>query len=314
MNKFKITPADTFIWNQKELLEFLIANQNNDILIDTNEEGCSAEAIGLYNVLDLFSFKSVTVITNNILEVHCKYKIVGNKFFKFFNVGNKDYTKFHLWNKQNIFGAFYNRPIWHRLGLATELIETNSLVNFRANPHDEDSRCLFELQTLFEYDIGLAKKFLNLSHKFPQQLEQHDGYTVGATTEQHTDQLCQFYPNILIDVVAETFVTGKTFFATEKTVRPILLKKPFIVMGSKNFMIYLRQMGFRTFHDYWDEDYDGYEGKDKFFKIIELINKIKNKPQNELFDMYQDMQSILTHNYNLIINHLYGKSIIEIND
>jgi hypothetical protein len=310
VNKFKIIPADNFIWNQQELLQFLVANQGNDIVIDTHEEGCCATATGLYRTLDLFSFNSVTLITNNILETHNKYTVTGNKFFKFFNSGNTDYKKYHTWNRNNTFGAFYNRPLWHRIGLAAELNEfTSALLNFRSDPRNEDTRCQFELQTLFEFAPESAKKFLTAINQFPQQLEQQDGYTVGATTQQHTNQLCEFYPNILVDVVAETFVTGNTFFVTEKTVRPMLLKKPFIIMGSKNFMIYLRQMGFRTFYEYWDEDYDGFEGKDKYFRILDVINSISKKSSAELTNMYNSMQDILDHNYNLLIKQTYSRNI-----
>lgn len=309
MNKFKIIPADTFIWNKNELLQFLITNQNNDILIDTNEEGCCAESIGLYQLLDLFSFRSVTINTNNILETHPKHFITGNKFFKFFDISNINYTKYHMWNGNNIFGAFYNRPVWHRIGLAAELYEYNTLLNFRANPYDEDNRGLFELQKLFEISPDSTRKFLNLINNFPKQIESTDGYTVGATTQQHTDQLCQFYPNVLIDIVAETFIKGNTFFVTEKTVRPMLLKKPFIIMGPKNFMIYLRQMGFRTFYEYWDEDYDGYEGKEKYLRILKVIKTIATKSPDELSTMYDAMQDILEHNYNLLMTRSYKKEI-----
>jgi len=309
VNRFKIIPADSFIWNQHELLQFLVANQGKDIVIDTNEEGCCATAIGLYDLLDTFNFKSVTIQTNNILEQHNKYIVNGNKFFKFFLVGNSNYSKYHHWNSNNIFGAFYNRPIWHRIGLAAELYECDTLLNFRANPHSEDSRHLFELQKLFEIAPESAKKFLNLFKKFPQQLEHHDGYTIGASTQQHTDQLCEFYPNILVDIVAETFTSGHTFFATEKTVRPMLLKKPFIIMGSKNFMIYLRQMGFKTFYEYWDEDYDGFEGRDKYLKILDIIRTINNKPRHEILSMYNSMQDVLDHNYNLLVTQTFNKKI-----
>ena len=193
------------------------------------------------------------------------------------------------------------------------MYEHKTLLNFRANPHNEDNRALFELQKLFEVSPESAKKLLNLANNFPKQLESSDGYTVGATTQQHTDQLCQFYPNIFIDIVAETFVNGRTFFVTEKTVRPMLLKKPFIIMGSKNFMIYLRQMGFKTFYEYWDEDYDGFEGKNRYLKILDIIDMLAKKTPNELEEMYKSMQNILDHNYNLLVNQIYSKNITHVN-
>lgn len=314
MNKFDIIPGDDFIWNRLDLIKFLVNNQNKDILINTTDEGCCANEIGLYNILDLFQFRSVTIFSNNILEKHKKYKIVGNNFFKFYKIHNPNYKRFQVWNNKNIFGAFYNRPSWHRIGLFAELMDLNSLLNFRFDPFDENSREFFELQKLFEIFPNSAKKFINKMDKLPLRLEETDGFTLGASTKQHTDQLCSFYPNIFIDVVAETFVSGNTFFATEKTIRPMLLKKPFIIMGSKNFLIYLRQLGFKTFYNFWNEDYDGFEGKERYIKIIKLVNDLGNKTDNELNDIYKDMQSILTHNYNLLVHQSYNKEVIEVND
>ena len=89
----------------------------------------------------------------------------------------------------------------------------------------------------------------------------------------------------------------------------MLLKKPFIVMGPKCFLIHLRQMGFRTFHDFWDEDYDGYAPKQKYLMILKLIKSLSKKSFEELDNMYQNMQEILDHNYNLLRMQTYNKNI-----
>ena len=38
-NSFKLIPGNGFIWNQKELLDFLIVNQDQSIELSTNQEG-----------------------------------------------------------------------------------------------------------------------------------------------------------------------------------------------------------------------------------------------------------------------------------
>jgi hypothetical protein len=314
VNSFTIIPADSFIWNQYELLSFLLSNQGNDIVLHTNEEGCCLQSIGLYKILDLFKFNTVTIISNNIFEFHKSYKIINEgKCFKFFNVSDStNYSKFHTWNKSKIFGVLYNRAIWHRIGLASYLNTKHSkisAINFRANPKDIDARPLFEIQTLFEIHPESIDNFTQSHKTFPIQLKGIDDYTVGVTTTQHTDQLCILYPDFLIDIVAETFIQGRTFFVTEKTVRSILLKKPFIVMGPKCFLIHLRQMGFKTFNDFWSEDYDGYPPEQKYEMILQLIDSIAGKSIEELYKMYNDMQSILDHNYNLLITKTFSTSL-----
>lgn len=319
MNKFLIDPSDFHIWNRQDLERYLVANQHNDIYLIVNE-GPDLQAIGLFDLLDLFEFKSVTIETFNSIEHSLKYQIIPSKSrFKFFKVDNNTtpYQNLHLWNQNKIFSAFYNRPSWHRIGLASYLNcyhSDKTLLNFRYDPANDNTREEFNLNELFVKHPESIKNFVNCIDNFPIRLEAQDGYTLGATTKQHTDQLCQFYPNILIDIVAETFVQGQTFFVTEKTVRPMLLKKPFIAMAAQDHLLYLRQMGFRTFGNFWDEEYDGYANENRYKKIMELIDSLAKKSLSELEQMYQDMQHVLDHNYQLLVNQRYNTYINKVND
>ena len=92
----------------------------------------------------------------------------------------------------------------------------------------------------------------------------------------------------------------------------MLLKKPMIVMASKNYLAYLRQLGFRTFADFWDEDYDGYEGADRYVRILDLIDSLAQRSIMDLEKMYWDMQYTLDHNYNLLMTQQYNRRIREI--
>jgi hypothetical protein len=89
----------------------------------------------------------------------------------------------------------------------------------------------------------------------------------------------------------------------------MLLKKPFVIFGSKDYMAYLRQMGFRTFADFWDEDYDGYQGKERYLRIIKLIDQIAELSREQLESMYWDMQYTLDHNYDLLADKKYKTNI-----
>ena len=83
-------------------------------------------------------------------------------------------------------------------------------------------------------------------------------------------------------------------------------------MGSQDSLGYLRQMGFKTFHNFWDEDYDGFAQENRYQKILELIDQIAQHPIDALVDMYKRMQPILDHNYNLLISQSYKKTITKI--
>ena len=85
-----------------------------------------------------------------------------------------------------------------------------------------------------------------------------------------------------------------------------------IVMGSQDSLGYLRQMGFKTFNDFWDEDYDGVAEQNRYQKILDLIDHIAQQPIDKLADIYQQMQPILDHNYNLLMSQGYKKTITKI--
>jgi hypothetical protein len=187
---------------------------------------------------------------------------------------------------------------------------SESLVNLRGDYGDEDSRRLFEVTEFFRWAPEHIKYFAAIADQLPLIVEPVDGYTPGVTdTSGFTQQLQDFYTDIFVDIVSETFTSGDSFYPTEKTFRPMLLKKPFVVMSSANHLIYLRQMGFQTFGDFWSEDYDGLTRRARYQKIIELIDFIANKSKDELYDMYQRMQPILDHNYDLLQSRLYNRKI-----
>jgi len=313
-DRFIFDLNDNRIWNINGFIKFLVDNQGRVIDIEI-PEGVALDSIGIYDLLDLFSFKSVTIRSFNLVQQsHPVYKLNFHPLaFKYFIVSpNTDYSQYHGWSGKYMFGAFYNRPTWSRIGLAAYLHTNHSdktLLNFRYDPDNTDIRNTFELDQLFQIDPKSLEYFGHLIPALPLQVEPVDGYTIGVSTKEHTDQLSEFYTDFLIDIVSETFVRGRCFYPTEKTVRPMLMKKPFIHMGPKCFLIHLRQMGFRTFGDFWSEDYDGYGMDQRYKYILKLIDTLAAKSKQELQDMYARMQPILEHNYQLLLTKQFTREI-----
>lgn len=310
-------PTNYGLWNQTEFIEFLWRHRGQSIIISTHEEGVSLESIGVYRLLEMFEYTDVQCVTNNFLEQHSEFHINIQNPCKFLTIPTLDYRQFHIWNERKVFGCLYNRPLWHRLALAAKMQQDYkdiTLLNVRANPSDPDQYRLFEVNEIFEYATEYLETFAHEKIKWPLQVENIDGYTIGNTTQGHTDQLAEFYSDFLIDIVAETWTNGRSFYPTEKTIRPMLLKKPFIIMGSKDFLAYLRQLGFWTFEHFWDEHYDGFDNRDRFLAIVKLIDALAKKSKAELFDMYCSMQYVLEHNYNLLHSQSFLQTVKYINE
>jgi hypothetical protein len=304
--KFTIIPTDNFIWNYDDLLDFLIANQGQSIEISTNTEGCCAYAIGLYAILDRFQFASVKIITANPLEKHPVYniEIVRTSYIL---VNKQVDSCYHTWLQSYYFGTLYARPTWYRIGIATHLKTHHpekSAVGFIAQPSDLDKRSLFEIQQLWNFDPANAVNFLGQVDTLPWRHDKIKPYRSGnRDSNDFIDETLNLYRDFLIDIVAESFISGNCFYLTEKTVRPMAMKKPFIAMGPVNYLHYLQQIGFKTFNDFWSEDYDGFADTNRYNRILTLIDEIALKSPGELLTMYQKMQDILDHNYNLLINY-----------
>ena len=313
MFKFIIGCTSDKIWNHGDLLDFLIANQQGSIEITIEPEAVCLENLGLYQLLDKFSFEQVIIKTWNPLEQHPVYDIQykGNNFW--FNKLETIDPSLHVWNQHRLFYCLFGRPTASRLGLGGYLLThypTASHLHFSAVT-DNDALMHCELDKLLTYRTASIAEAGVLIDKLPLLLGPSDQYT-QCRGYVYTDPLTDLYRDIFVDILSESHVAGTTFFPTEKTIRPMWLKKPFIVFASKNYLDYLHQMGFRTFCDFWSEEYDGYEGQERFVRILKLIDQLAQTPIDKLEKMYWDMQYTLDYNYNLLLTQTYKKEITYI--
>ena len=119
--------------------------------------------------------------------------------------------------------------------------------------------------------------------------EGEDGDAINKT-------ILSWYRNFFCDVVTETFFSGKTFFLTEKTTRPLLCMNPFIVHGPRDYLQNLKKLGFKTFHKFWSEEYDHYTGYQRVQKIYKVIDQISTYSNSDLQSTHNEMLPILEHN------------------
>lgn len=102
-----------------------------------------------------------------------------------------------------------------------------------------------------------------------------------------------------VHVVTETCFYDKKLHLTEKIFKPIVAKQPFLLLGCANNLQYLKSYGFKTFGQWWDENYDSIEDpQTRLEAVVKIINQICNYSNKELEDMLKDMSHILEYNYN----------------
>lgn len=302
---------------EQKVVEIIAEYQNkSSVVITTNSEGICLETVGFYKILDFicatmnFDKQKVTIQTPNAEETHPEYRIhfTRNNWFERAKLFVKDAPE----NKNIDYwvAAFFGKPNWHRLVLATWLHDKypdRCLQTMHYNDSSEVLRSTAGLDKLLveaPWEIEAVSRFL--SH-CPLTLD--EGFinpTIGEPTHYN---ILSLYPKFFVELVDETYVSGKSFFPTEKTLRPMMAMTPFVIMGPQGYLENLRRIGFKTFSNWWDESYDNLTMCDRVLAIKDLLSTIMGFSKNTLEQMIDDMREVLVHNRTLI-GKLHGGSAV----
>ena len=110
------------------------------------------------------------------------------------------------------------------------------------------------------------------------------------------------YNESFYSCVVETVLPDNNGFSmfSEKEAKPIVAKRPFIIVGTKDHLKAFRKLGFKTFSPVIDESYDDEPNKIKRFNmILDAMDKLTEQDPQEV---YKKLQSVLDYNY----NHFYN--------
>ena len=157
----------------------------------------------------------------------------------------------------------------------------------------------------------------------------HFGKIVGLDTNKSTKEMDQWLAtsdigrviemlkirsNSAYEIVSEFTHNDIGVHFSEKFTLPILSKKPFLISGDRYIIKELQKLGFKTFNDFWPEDYDNHtehhndtQIKTRTESLADTIEFIENNfhtTENYTRDIYGNviycdkMQEIVEHNYN----------------
>lgn len=123
----------------------------------------------------------------------------------------------------------------------------------------------------------------------------------------------RFNPEICLDtyvsVVSEAHCgdSDQTMFLSEKIFKPIATRHPFMVMGNKDSMKKMREIGYKTFDNFIDQSYDSLPTHDRLQQLIECIRKIDNI--DDKLSWFKSMESDIEHNYNVLTGNIFNKRV-----
>ena len=283
------------------------------IVLSLNNEGLCLERSGFYKFLDYLcntiniDKSLITIHTRNILEQHEFYNIkthTSHWFNMTKNVIPKNYTPTKDIELKTI-GCFVGKINWNRLILLAYINENfkeQSLLTCHYRKDDAQKRQseLTELNFYASDELVTCIKFLEQCPLIIN--ETFSTYTIGPP--EHLNILNEYH-RFFVELVIETYVMGNTFFPTEKTLRPMIAKTPFIAMAPKNHLANLKQRGFKTFSQWWNEDYDYYEGLPRINEIKKVVATIMAWPQEKMQQVLIEMEEILNYNRTLYLETTY---------
>lgn len=286
--------------------------------LDFMSEGPDIRFLGLYDFLELksrehdYGLNQVTIKTSNALESHKSIAVVYQPPMHLLQRA-KDYLSEAPKNtKLKHFGIFIGRSNSQRLRLACYLDQhysNKTAMNYNFNSADDFHVNNIGLEDLIKfYGITDVRKEAEFIYRCPLRMNKDapvamnkdaelNGYS-QQLLEQDKNDFLQNYRNFFVELVCESYFSGRTFFPTEKVYRPILLKTPFIVQGPQWFMHNMRDLGFKTFSKWWSEGYSEDPDGQQIVEIKKIIDYLAEKTPAELYAMYTEMQPVLEHNYN----------------
>jgi hypothetical protein len=159
-------------------------------------------------------------------------------------------------------------------------------------------------------DLKYLKSQIEETFKLvPRLVDKKRNWTENFNGDIGTVINSSLYMNSYFNIVTETdfdmnWRDIQITHITEKTIKPIHMMHPFIIVGPYKTLEVLRDFGFKTFHPYIDESYDKEIDPEKRMKMIKKeISNLCSKSIEELDIWYWKMYDILEYNYKHLSVH-----------
>jgi len=277
--------------------------QGIDPNIDFTDEGFGLYANGAWDIIESVAKEcdiELNKLTIHISDMFASYPcntmpLVNDKWLQVYKPDTEppatDFKKF---------GHFVGRVSPDRVAMHIKLSKYQDDMWYSLwHGYDFDDKFFARLKGLDEDTIQKCK---DIVEQLPQvntfeEPEKNDFYDWPKQVEP----LHRYYKNMFVDIVSETDLD--TCFTTEKTLRPIIFKTPFLLMAGKGTLQKLKDIGFKTFDHWWSEDYDNYAHFERMEKILDIVEWIS--VQYNVNKFKEEMTSILEYNYNHYVNQTW---------
>lgn len=193
----------------------------------------------------------------------------------------------------------------YRMALTAKLSELKILhlgkVSFYSTPQQYKQELEHSTTKLSTLDRLLLNKH---AEKLSAGLTVDGGVGSGNFSAQFGHFDYKLFQSCFLHVINETVFYYSKLHLTEKIFKPIVSRRPFVLVAAPGNLAYLRSYGFRTFEPWIDESYDNETNNNRRLHMIaQQIERIARLSKEERSTMHHEMQEVLQHNY----NHFFGE-------
>jgi len=171
-------------------------------------------------------------------------------------------------------------------------------INLNNKSHNHRCALIDNISEQGLLDTGIVSwnrfPFINTHYPFKHYDNSYRSVGDNFYTVQDSFFFCEQQNKSFLQVIGEA--TDSVPFITEKTVVPILLKKPFVVLSLPNYHQYLKHLGFEIYDEIIDYKFDNCIDLDLRAKqLVENLHNLKNENLNML---YKKLYPKIEYNYN----------------
>jgi len=318
-----------YLKNEKRLISDL-QNNNCRVIVNIREGGVNEEGYTYYEFEEPGSLDNLIqknkIPKGNVIWMTPEY-LIDNEQQKDFPFVQKFFNKWELqldsikqeyyhpymldifkngrnFSRPKHFYCVSSSPRGHRLDLINFLTDNDLLkcgnATFFSNAHGEMEN--EEFQVLGGRDLKFDSEYYWEGRDKTGDESYLPTYAINIT------QCFNSYFHLLTGSIFEIDENSKFpyIFFNEKIWKAMITLQPFIFIGQPNTLSMVKRFGFKTFHPFIDESYDGELNNEK--RKLLIYDEIKRLCSMSIEDMdkwFWDMEDILIHNYNRLTEYGY---------
>lgn len=288
--------------------------KDGKVLLHVNE-GHNPKYNGLYELLDQlcdyykWDKSKICIVIANPTFSHDYYQTISGKWYTFDGL-SQPMVPVYPWNGEKDYGMFIGRVTPARIGALVKHLNFEFKSNGLTSFNGVIKNCVTEMTDYLIESDNRASMVENI-----QPYSDIDKIHYGPIWQDRHTTLSLMWSNVYkrigIDIVCETSTEPESFSFSEKTLRPLFYKRPFLIVGCKGYVQYLKDYGIKTFEPWISDEYDQHEELhrvDRVFKILDDL--IRN---NKLKTIHERCQDIFEHNHQRIfeLKKLLGTTVEE---